>query len=110
MRCYKINPDKLKDYGFRYNTYRIVGYQYKQKPIVFIDFIVTDSILRYNVVKQNGDIVCYHFYNRNEVEDYLYENTRLEMASRSRYKFGHVFRGTDGEVYIRLNLQIRFKK
>ena len=64
----------------------------------------------YIVVKQNGDIVCCHFYNRNEVEDYLYENTRLEMASRSRYKFGHVFRGTDGEVYIRLNLQIRFKK
>ena len=55
MRCYKINPDKLKDYGFKYNVYRIVGYQYKQKPIIFIDFIVTDSTLRYNVVKQNGD-------------------------------------------------------
>lgn len=64
----------------------------------------------YLVVKRDGDIVCYHFYNRNDVEDYLYNNTRFERASRSRYNFGNLFRGEDGEVYIRLNLQIRFKK
>lgn len=64
----------------------------------------------YLVVKSDGDIVCYHFYNRNDVEDYLYNNTRFERASRSRYHFGSLFRGDDGEVYIRLNLQIRFTK
>ena len=64
----------------------------------------------YLVVKKDGDIVCYHFYNRNDVEDYLYNNTRFERASRSRYDFGNLFRGEDDEVYIRLNLQIRFKK
>ena len=26
----------------------------------------------YLVVKKDGDIVCYHFYNRNDVEDNLY--------------------------------------
>ena len=26
----------------------------------------------YLVVKRDGDIVCYHFYNRKDVEDYLY--------------------------------------
>lgn len=41
----------------------------------------------YLVVKKDGDIVCYHFYNRNDVEDYLYYNTRFERASRSRYHF-----------------------
>lgn len=64
----------------------------------------------YLVVKKDGDIVCYHFYNRNDVEDYLYYNTRFERASRSRYNYGSLYRGEDGEVYIKLNLQIRFKK
>lgn len=64
----------------------------------------------YLVVKKDGDIVCYHFYNRNDVEDYLYNNTRFERASRSRYHFGSLYRASDGEVYIKLNLQIRFTK
>ncbi|MBP5503608.1 MAG: HpaII family restriction endonuclease [Bacteroidales bacterium] len=64
----------------------------------------------YLVVKKDGDIVCYHFYNRNDVEDYLYNNTRFERASRGRYHFGSLYRAVDGEVYIKLNLQIRFTK
>lgn len=64
----------------------------------------------YIIVRKDGEIVCYHFYNRNDVEDYLYNNTFLERASRRRYKYGQLFRGEDGGVYIRLNLQIRFRK
>ena len=64
----------------------------------------------YLVVRKDGEIVCYHFYNRNDVEDYLYNNTRFERASRDRYHFGNVYRGSDGNSYIKLNLQIRFKK
>ena len=63
----------------------------------------------YLVVRKDGEIVCYHFYNRNDVEDYLYHNTRFERGSRTRHNFGSLFRGDDGKVYIRLNLQIRFK-
>ncbi|MCR4965209.1 MAG: HpaII family restriction endonuclease [Bacteroidales bacterium] len=64
----------------------------------------------YLVVRKDGEIVCYHFYNRNDVEDYLYYNTRFERASRSRYHFGYLYRGDDGNVYLKLNLQIRFTK
>lgn len=64
----------------------------------------------YLVVRKDGEIVCYHFYNQNDVEDYLYYNTRFERASRGRYNFGSLYRGDDGGVYIKLNLQIRFKK
>lgn len=64
----------------------------------------------YLVVRKDGEIVCYHFYNRNDVEDYLYHNTRFERGSRTRHNFGSLFREEDGHVYIRLNLQIRFKK
>lgn len=63
----------------------------------------------YLVVRKDGEIVCYHFYNRNDVEDYLYNNTRFERASRSRYSFGELYK-VKGETYIKLNLQIRFKK
>ena len=64
----------------------------------------------YLVVRKDGEIVCYHFYNRNDVEDYLYNNTRFERASRGRYGFGSLYRGVDNQVCIKLNLQIRFKK
>ncbi len=64
----------------------------------------------YLVVKKDGDIVCYHFYNRNDVEDYLFNNTRLDNPSRSRYSFGSLYRGEDGKTYMKLNLQIRFTK
>ncbi len=62
------------------------------------------------VVKEDGEIVCYHFYKKNEVEDYLYNNTRFENGSRGRYNYGFIYRGADGEAYLKLNLQIRFKK
>lgn len=65
----------------------------------------------YLVVRKDGEIVCYHFYNRNDVEDYLYNNTRFERASRSRYGFGHIYRqGENSSFYLDLNLQIRFLK
>ncbi len=64
----------------------------------------------YLVVKDDGEIVCYHFYKKNEVEDYLYNNTRFENASRERYNYGFIYRGASGDAYIKLNLQIRFKK
>lgn len=63
----------------------------------------------YIIVKDDGDLVCYHFYNRNDIEDYLYYNTNFDNPSRKRYDYGYLFR-KDGQVYIRLNLQIRFKK
>lgn len=64
----------------------------------------------YLVVRRDGEVVCYHFYNRNDIEDYLYYNTRFERGSRSRHHFGSLYRGEDGCVYIKLNLQIRFCK
>lgn len=63
----------------------------------------------YLVVKEDGDILCYHFYNRNMFEDYLYNNTRLETASSTRNDFGKIEKQKDGTLLFKLNLQIRFK-
>ena len=63
----------------------------------------------YLIVKENGDIVCYHIYDKNEFEEYLMNNTRLETASTSRHDFGEIYE-QNGKLYFNLNLQIRFTK
>lgn len=69
-----------------------------------------DEINDFIVVKKDDKIVRNQFCYWNALRNYLFNNTRFERASRSRYNFGTLFRGGDGKVYIRLNLQIRFKK
>ena len=66
-----------------------------------------DATGGYLIVKGNGDILCYHIYNKNEFENYLLANTKLETASSSRHQFGVIY-DRDGEKFINLNLQIRF--
>jgi hypothetical protein len=80
------------------------------------------------IVKDNGDLVCYHIYNKNEFEDYLINHTKLEQASTSEddlnpgfaknakskpapkpYKYGWIYEES-GELFMKLNLQIRFTK
>ena len=68
-----------------------------------------DATGGYLVVKEDGDILCYHIYNRNEFEDYLLNNTKLETASSTRHDFGTVYK-KDNKQYFKLNLQIRFLK
>lgn len=67
-----------------------------------------DATGGYLVVKENGEVLCYHIYNRNEFEDYLYSNTKLETASSTRHEFGKVYE-ENNQLYFKLNLQIRFK-
>ena len=62
----------------------------------------------YIVVKEDGDIVCYHFFDRNDLEDYLFFNTRFETPSTSRHLFGNIYQ-ENGEYFLKLNLQVRFK-
>ena len=106
---------------FGYTGSNVIGfYEHKIKVLLLDTALGMTSAKEWNghydanggylVVKSDGDIVCYHFYNKNDVEDYLYNNTRFDRASRTRYDFGSLYRGEDGEVYMKLNLQIRFKK
>ena len=67
-----------------------------------------DATGGYLVVKENGEVLCYHIYNRNEFEDYLFTNTKLETASSTRHEFGKIYE-ENGQLYFKLNLQIRFK-
>lgn len=68
-----------------------------------------DATGGYLVVKEDGEVLCYHIYNRNEFEDYLLNNTKLETASSTRHEFGSIYRDVN-KLCFKLNLQIRFLK
>lgn len=61
----------------------------------------------YIVVKEDGDIVCYHFFDRNELEDYLFNNTYFDTPSTKRHNFGEIYQ-FENEYLLKLNLQVRF--
>lgn len=63
----------------------------------------------YLIVKEDGEVLAYHIYNRNDFEDYLLNNTKLETASTTRHNFGSVYKENGGQ-FLNLNLQIRFIK
>lgn len=67
-----------------------------------------DATGGYVVVRDDGKVLAFHIYNRDMFEDYLLDSTRFETASTSRHNFGCVYE-EDGEYFINLNLQIRFK-
>jgi len=69
---------------------------------------VYDANGGYLVVRDDGEVLCYHFYDRNQTEDYLFNNTRFDYPSRTRYDYGYLYR-SGGDVLIKLNFQIRFK-
>jgi type II restriction enzyme len=62
----------------------------------------------YLIVKDDGDVLCYHIYNRNQFENYLFANTKFETPSSTKHEFGKVYED-QGQLYFALNLQIRFK-
>ena len=60
------------------------------------------------VVKASGELLFYYLSSRKNFEEYLYKSVAFEKASTSRHRYGSIYR-EDGEDFIALNLQIRFK-
>lgn len=74
-------------------------------------------------VKEDGDIICYHIYNRNDFQDYLLNNTKLEQPSTGedelnpgyartdktskKYHYGWLYCSNE-TLYMKFNLQVRF--
>lgn len=63
----------------------------------------------YLVVKKNGEILCYHFYDRNRFEDYLFFNAYLERSSTFRHGYATIIREDDETLSFKLNFQVRIR-
>ena len=61
----------------------------------------------YIIVKTNGDVLAYHLYNRDAFRGYLLHNTKFESGGSTRHQYAKLYE-ENGEVLIKLNLQIRF--
>jgi type II restriction enzyme len=75
------------------------------------------------VVRDDGEVVCYHVYDIQKFESYLIKNTYLETPSTGEdknkpgspkpkdkgknYNFGWLYK-KNGEICLKLNLQIRY--
>ncbi|MCR5202877.1 MAG: HpaII family restriction endonuclease [Lachnospiraceae bacterium] len=62
----------------------------------------------YIIVRADGEVLAYHIYNRNLFEQYLLDNTMFERPSTSRHDYMKLYE-ENGEIFIKLNIQIRFK-
>lgn len=62
----------------------------------------------YIVVKDNGEILCYHIYDRNKLREYLYRNTKFDSPSSKRTSAGLISTDENGEQKFLLTVQIRF--
>lgn len=63
----------------------------------------------YIIVREDGEVLCYHLYNRNDFEDYLLQNTRFDRGGAGRHEYA-VVEKIGNRYFIPLNLQIRFLK
>ena len=65
-------------------------------------------------VKKDGELLCYHIYNWNDFQDYLLNNTKIDLPDSKPHRcdYGRILTATEVEEtegsYIKLNFQIRF--
>ena len=63
----------------------------------------------YIIVKESGELVCYHLYNDDEFKDYLFNNTKFDTPSTHKHDYCYLYQ-ENGEYYLDLSYQIRFTK
>ncbi len=60
------------------------------------------------VVKDSGELACYHVHERGKFLEYLFANTRLDTPGTTKHMHGNVQQDSEGRNILRLNLQVRF--
>ena len=71
-----------------------------------------DDAKGYIVVKDDGDIVCYSFYDKEMARKHLFDNTKFDTPDSNkegRKDYCKLYRTEAGNVCIQLNFQIRWK-
>ncbi|MGB1253594.1 MAG: HpaII family restriction endonuclease, partial [Candidatus Promineifilaceae bacterium] len=61
------------------------------------------------IVKENGEQVGFHIIESTHLEDYLFEHIKFDTPSTTRHRFGRIITERNGQLFFKLNLQLRFK-
>ncbi|MGK0270028.1 MAG: hypothetical protein ACI88H_000661 [Cocleimonas sp.] len=75
---------------------------------------VYDASGGYIVVKSTGDVVCYHLYNWNALQDYLFNHLRFETptstgtGTKAAFNYG-LYYSAENKHFMDICLQLRFK-
>ena len=69
---------------------------------------IADATGGYIIVREDGEVLCYHIYDKYYFEEYLINNTRFDTPSSSRHEYGTI-EELEGKQFFKLNFQIRFK-
>jgi type II restriction enzyme len=57
--------------------------------------------------QQNEELLCYLIYNLNRFEDYVFNNTGIDMRDTNKRRFAKIYKNGE-EYFLKLNLQVRF--
>ena len=60
------------------------------------------------MIKKDGSQVGFHIIEIDTLKNYLFENVRLETPATKRHKYGKLYMEKGGNLYFKLNLQLRF--
>lgn len=68
-----------------------------------------NTTVDYIIVKDDGDVVCYHIYSQNAFRNYMLANTKFDTPCKSKHRFINICEENRIQR-IKLNVQIRFVK
>lgn len=68
---------------------------------------IIDATGGFIVVREDGELLCYHIYNWNDLQDYLFDKTYFDQPSTGRHAYGKINSEKPDEIL--LNFQIKFK-
>jgi DNA (cytosine-5)-methyltransferase 1 len=60
------------------------------------------------VVDSKGNLHGFHIVDMESFKDYLYYHTKFDTPSSGRHGFGSVFKERNGQLFFKLNLQLRY--
>lgn len=111
----QINPLKIKDELINKHCF----YEFKMKQFLMALALGMRPAKIYNgqdsavegilLMDGNGDILCYHKSEKQAMEDFLFQNSRLEKGSLDKDKYGFLEK-ENGTYYFKLNAKIGLTK
>ena len=111
----QMNPLKIKDELINKHKF----YEFKMKQFLLALALGMRPAKIYNgldsavegilLVGGSGEVLCYHKSEKQVMEDFLFQNTRLEKGSLEKDKYGFLER-ENGVYYFKLNAKIGLVK